>query len=333
MKNVTSILLNQEVRKKPTVLSLLVSKWFLLGILLLVLLFFLLDNRVIVKGSKISTRDFLLPSDPGVETVFADYLLTEPIQQGSGESLHPEVLKTLRISLYTVKKGDSLSAIAHVFGLNIDTIISFNNIKHARDLLAGSRIEIPNSDGLKYRVKRGDSLEKIARRFSISLWNLVKWNNLESDLIRMGQELFIPDARLRTNELNLVLGKLFTWPTSGRLTSGFGYRDNPLTGKKQFHTGIDLANKVGTTVKAAMSGEVALVGVAPLWGKYIILRHPDGFQTLYAHLSKITAAKGGRIKQGEKIGEMGNTGFSTGCHLHFTIVKGGDPVDPLKYLP
>jgi len=90
---------------------------------------------------------------------------------------------------------------------------------------------------------------------------------------------------------------------------------------------------MGTPIRASMAGDVAAIGVAPIYGKYIIIRHADGFQTLYGHLNTISVVRGERIKQGQKIGEMGNTGFSTGSHLHFTIYKNGIPVDPFEYLP
>ena len=133
--------------------------------------------------------------------------------------------------------------------------------------------------------------------------------------------------------MNLVLGRLFVYPARGRLTSPFGCRKSPITGMREFHQGIDIAGPTGTAIKAAMAGRVAAVGVAPIWGKYVILRHADGYQTLYGHLNAIEVANGERVEQGQRIGDMGNTGFSTGSHLHFTIFKDGAPVDPLNYLP
>jgi len=99
------------------------------------------------------------------------------------------------------------------------------------------------------------------------------------------------------------------------------------------HYGIDLANYEGTPVYASMDGKVVSVGNNPKgFGKYIILQHQGGYQTLYAHLSKIIVSVGQRVSQKVKIGEVGNTGLSTGAHLHFGIYKNQTPVDPLKYL-
>ena len=323
----TTILLRQEVRRKS---SLPARRWWLLaGLVGAAAVVFFCANLSGEPSTRFarSAGGISLPAEPNIEAVLSDYLFTEPILEG-GSNLDPDVIKRLKVSIYTVKKGDSLSSIAQLFGLSMDTIISFNGIKSSKRLLAGAKLDIPNRDGLRYQVKRGDSLEKIAKGFGTTVLDLAKWNNLESDIIIQGQEIFVPDARLSVNELNLVLGKLFVYPTKGRLTSGFGYRSNPITGTREFHTGIDLAGKVGTAIRASMAGNVAAIGVAPIYGKYIILRHADGFQTLYGHLDKIGVAKGERIEQGQKIGEMGNTGFSTGSHLHFTIYKNGIPVDP-----
>ncbi|HUV06481.1 MAG TPA: M23 family metallopeptidase, partial [Spirochaetia bacterium] len=282
------------------------------------------------RGSRDMTIEF--PQAVGLENMLAEYLISEPIDENSNIELHPEVIKNLKVSSYTVRSGDTLSTIAQKFGLDLDTLISINGIKDARNLIVGTTLEVPNKNGLKYRVKRGDSLDRIAKKYGVGLEALVDWNNLTSSVIKTSQELFIPGAKMSANELNLVLGKLFIYPAKGKLTSRFGYRANPFTGMREFHNGIDIGNYTGTRITAAMTGKVARLGFFPGLGKYIIMIHPDAFQTLYGHLSKITVSEGTRIAQGEKIGEMGNTGYSTGPHLHFTVFKNSVPVDPLKYL-
>jgi murein DD-endopeptidase MepM/ murein hydrolase activator NlpD len=231
-----------------------------------------------------------------------------------------------------VQAGDTLSGVAQRAGLSMDTVISFNGIQDARALKVGSKLVLPNANGLKYRVRRGDSLEGIARRFSVALNELLDWNSLESSLIVPGQELFVPGARLSEHELNRVFGRLFILPARGRLSSRFGVRGDPFTGVSRFHNGIDLAGAVGTPVLAAMSGKVSMVGFNPNYGRYVILSHAEGFQTLYGHLDGFQVRRGTRVKQGELIGTMGNSGYSTGTHLHFAIFLRGEPVDPSRYL-
>lgn len=280
----------------------------------------------------------LRPSTPpalslpaGEENVLLRHLIPDPGAPPAGEGQSP-VIGTLRTSSYTIQAGDTLSGIAQRFGLAMDTLISFNGIQDARALKVGVSLSLPNANGLKYRVRRGDSLATIARRFGVPLEDLLDWNSLESSLILPGQALFVPGARLSEHELNRVFGRLFIFPSRGRLSSRFGVRGDPFTGLSRFHNGIDLAGEVGTPVMAAMSGRVSMAGYNPNYGRYIILSHAEGFQTLYGHLDSFQVRKGARVKQGELIGTMGNSGYSTGSHLHFAIFLRGEPVDPSRYL-
>jgi len=144
--------------------------------------------------------------------------------------------------------------------------------------------------------------------------------------------LFIPGAKMRSEDIKMVLGELFIYPIRGRLTSPYGWRNDPFTGARRFHAGIDLAASIGTPIRAAMDGRVSTVGVNSVYGRYIIMTHSDGYQTLYAHLNSSSVAQGAFVPQGAKIGEVGNTGMSTGPHLHFSIYRNGRAVNPLDFL-
>ncbi len=316
------------------------------------------DRKLIVSGKKLNSAAILVlsviimlmiylelnrresvltpvsfPRDNSAEMLLLKTTIPEHNTAGTlTKKLSPSVIKSLKIVKYRVRKRDTLSSIAQKYRLKLGTLISYNNIRDARRLSVGTLLEIPNRNGLKYRVRRGDSLSGIATGFRVPLREILDWNSLSSSIIQPGQELFIAGAVMNTNDLNRVLGKLFIYPTRGRLTSRFGMRHDPFTGIWRFHNGIDLANRIGTPVAAAMAGSVAMVGINPTYGRYVILRHPDGFQTLYAHLSRILISKGRRVSQNQIIGKMGTTGYSTGSHLHFSIFKNGEPVDPLKYL-
>ena len=122
------------------------------------------------------------------------------------------------------------------------------------------------------------------------------------------------------------------WPARGWVASGFGYRVSPFTGLKQFHQGIDIANRPGTPVIAPANGVVVKVGVDYSFGKYIVISHGYGITTRYGHLSKILVKRGQRVKRGQVIGRMGNTGRSTGPHLHYEVVVNGRHVDPMRYI-
>lgn len=123
------------------------------------------------------------------------------------------------------------------------------------------------------------------------------------------------------------------WPTeSTRVTSHFGSRKDPFTGKVKYHGGLDVGGEIGDPIYAAADGVVADTGTSPSRGQYIILSHASGLYSHYMHLNAISTKTGATVKQGELIGELGNTGRSTGPHLHFEIMKDGVLVDPADYI-
>ena len=124
----------------------------------------------------------------------------------------------------------------------------------------------------------------------------------------------------------------FIWPASGRFTSPFGYRIHPISRTRRMHTGIDIANSSGTNIAASQNGKVIFTGYQGSYGKLIVIRHANGMETAYAHLSRISVSVGDTVTQGQSIGKMGSTGGSTGSHLHFEIRKNGTAVNPMSYL-
>ena len=116
------------------------------------------------------------------------------------------------------------------------------------------------------------------------------------------------------------------------MTSYLGMRKSPFTGNMAMHEGIDIAANIGTSVTATADGVVALVEYSPTYGKTVIIDHGYGYRTLYAHNSKIMAKSGQRVSRGELIAKVGNTGRSTGSHLHYEILINGVPIDPRKTL-
>jgi murein DD-endopeptidase MepM/ murein hydrolase activator NlpD len=193
-------------------------------------------------------------------------------------------------------------------------------------------LNIPNADGLKYVVRRGDTLQGIARTWGVDFNGVLDWNRLASSVISVGQVLFLPGARMNPNDLSRILGNLFMYPVQGRISSYFGERSDPFTGVSNYHNGIDIVNRPGTAILAAMAGTVAELGFNYNYGNYLIMKHSGQYQTLYGHLMRSTARRGQRVKQGDTIGELGSTGYSTGPHLHFSIFHNGQPIDPLRFL-
>lgn len=270
---------------------------------------------------------------PDADTVFASLV------SGRAETREPIAVdasrfQSLSVREYTVARGDTLSGIALRNNIRVETLISFNGISDARRVQAGRALRIPSADGIVHTVRRGESLSALASQYGTTVNALLDANDLASAVIVPGQTLFVPGGRMNPTDLKIVLGELFRYPTVGRFTSGFGMRIDPFTGLRRFHNGIDLANTPGTPVVAASSGRVAHVETRnPTYGMFVIMQHAGGFQTLYAHLDTITVRVGQTVSQGARIGLMGNTGRSTGPHLHFSVIKDGVFVDPLRYLP
>jgi hypothetical protein len=124
----------------------------------------------------------------------------------------------------------------------------------------------------------------------------------------------------------------YVTPLKGNMTSAFGYRKHPITGKKSFHYGIDIGGRKGATVSAFSSGTAELTGYNSIYGNYLFIRHKDGIITFYGHLSKILVDEGQLVRTGDPVALVGSTGLSTGPHLHFEIRNGDVILDPLHYV-
>ncbi len=257
---------------------------------------------------------------------------------GSGKSqaeLAALFKKPVSYQTYTVRSGDTLGGITKRFGLtNLSTLIDLNGITNARSLHEGQKLRIPSVDGVMYTVAKGNSLAGLSAKFNVPLEDLLDVNDLASQTLTVGQQLFIPGAKMDAAKLHEVLGDLFKIPISAayRISSKFGWRPDPFTGVRSYHTGIDLACPEGTPIRAAMNGKVAFVGWSNVFGNYIIVNHPNGYQTLYGHMASSHVKKGQNVTQATVIGLVGSTGYSTGAHLHFTVYKNGRLVNPSSVL-
>jgi murein DD-endopeptidase MepM/ murein hydrolase activator NlpD len=255
----------------------------------------------------------------------------------TNEIISLNIMETFQWEEYTVQRGDTISGIAQEYALSMDAIIASNNISNAGLLRIGEKLKIPNMDGIPYTVKPGDTLEKISKTMGVPFVAILDANDIQDSNIKVDTVLFIPGAKMKKDELNKALGisiggDTFIYPIRGRLTSPFGWRDDPFTGARIYHAALDIAATLGTPVKAAMKGTISSAGQNAVYGKFVIITHSNGYQTMYGHLSAISVAQGTSVEQGTKIGEVGSTGRSTGPHLHFALFKNGRAVDPLEYL-
>ena len=233
---------------------------------------------------------------------------------------------------YKIEKGDTIGEIAQNFGLNQDTLLSANGIKNSRLIQIGQILKIPSQDGIIYTVKSGDSLSAIAEKYESESGAIRTANELFSEVIHPNTKIFLPGARLNSVEVQEINGDLFIWPINGWITSNYGYRPSPFTGQRQFHSGLDIGSPMGTPIKAGMSGRVTATGYDSVSGNYVVLTHHSGYRTLYAHMSVIRVKTGAYVRTGDRIGDVGSTGLSTGPHLHFTVYKNGVTVNPRNLL-
>ena len=200
----------------------------------------------------------------------------------------------------------------------------------------------PELVGVWHVTRKGESVKTLSRYCGISALDIRELNGLEENAkLKPGQHIFL----YGTDRVICERGKKrkvkrkgprktpipdgitkWTWPVKkGRISSRFGAQ----RGKRRKHRGVDIAAVTGTTIVAAKSGTVIYSGTRGNYGRVIIIEHPGNYVTVYAHNSKNIAEVGDKVTKGQKIGEVGNTGRSTGAHLHFEIRRGGKAVDPM----
>lgn len=253
---------------------------------------------------------------------------------------------------YTVRPGDTLSAIAARRNLPVEEIMAANSL-NSDFIKAGQELVLPllNSkaaggstktaakttsskstpnDPIVHKVQRGDALSSIARMYGTNVDSIRSANNLSGDRIFAGDELIITDYQ--RGPFTLSRGSLI-WPVNGRITSNFGWRNHPIKKTRLFHNGLDIAVRSGTPVKAAAAGEVVHSGWMNGFGYTVIIDHGRGVETLYAHNSRVSVAKGSMVNKGQQVALSGNTGLSTGPHLHFGVLQNEKPLNPKNYLP
>jgi murein DD-endopeptidase MepM/ murein hydrolase activator NlpD len=235
----------------------------------------------------------------------------------------------LMYSTYQIQKGDVIGELSLKYALNQDTLISVNSITNTRAIPAGASLIVPNQDGILHKVAAGETLKQIAEKNEVTLESIIKANELFGETAAVGTNIFLPGAKLDYAKLQEINGDLFIWPISSRrITSRYGYRVNPVSGKRGYHSGIDIGANTGVPIRAAMSGRVSSTGYNEVFGNYVVISHHAGYRTLYAHMSVIRTKSGAYVQTGERIGDVGNTGQSTGSHLHFQVYRNGVTVNP-----
>lgn len=276
----------------------------------------------------ISLDVFELKSDEPSKDEMTEALVSRGSTISRSAALKDEIARTPRIIEHVVSSKETIASIAEKYKLTQNTIKVGNGITNNTTLQAGKILYFPSIDGVVHTVKSGDSIWLISQAYGVSQNDIVEANRLkDADSIKVGQKIIIPGAtkKIETSTKS-IKGITFTYPVNARITSHFGSRWGTT------HKGTDFGVPIGTEVRAAAAGTVSYSGNMSGFGKLIIIDHGNGVTTYYAHNSVLLAKVGQKVKQGEIITKSGNTGRSTGPHLHFEIRISGTSVDPIKYL-
>lgn len=240
-----------------------------------------------------------------------------------------------KMKLYTVNKGDTLWDISREFKVNLDTLKMINSLDKSCTLAVGQILEIPYNRSKVHTICAGDTLWDIAFENDVSVEQLCRINSgVNPKNLKIGEKLVIPDssssitvaAKEPSRSFSGSSSLIMTWPVTGNITSPYGWR------KSGFHHGVDIAGGIGDSIKSAASGKVTYVGYKSVYGRTVIIKHPDGKETVYAHCQKILVNKNEYVVKGQSIATIGMTGNTTGPHVHFEVRIAGDADNPLKYL-
>lgn len=241
-------------------------------------------------------------------------------------------------SVYVVRKGDSWAQIAQMYDVTVNTILWANDKKKGDKLVEGEILFIPPVSGLEHEVKSGQTCQSIAKLYKVDASEIADYNGMSAGCkLVVGEKIFVPGGQKAENDkpvknLSASIAKDNKFYESHPTKNLNGYYVNPVPGYRKSqgvhdNNGVDMAIRTGTPIRAAASGKVILArnGYNGGYGNLVIIKHPNGTETLYAHQSKISTSTGAQVSQGEVIGYVGSTGRSTGPHLHFEVHGARNP--------
>jgi murein DD-endopeptidase MepM/ murein hydrolase activator NlpD len=244
----------------------------------------------------------------------------------------PGILPGLDIFAYTRKKNEDLFSLNARLGLRYDTLATLNGAPSKDAFVGQDRVLIPSQDGLFVNDPPRGELETMVLATRLADGK----RPLKLQVARQGgwaAVSFFPNESFSRIERAYFLRILYRKPIDkGRITSLYGWRSDPFTGTREFHGGLDIGAPDGTPVHAAREGTVEEAGTNDQLGRYVVVTHPGGYQTIYGHLSAINVTIGEQVGTGFILGAVGHTGRATGSHLHFEVRTRDGTRDPMQLI-
>jgi len=270
-----------------------------------------------------------------------DDVVTDPLVDGiftdSGQGTEPTTIRGEGIATHIVEDGETLSDVAGALGVSMSKLLASNQLYGSEALQPGD-VLYASTAGVLHLIKRGQTLTDISLSYGVPVAMITEANGISpATTIYAGDRIIIPGvtSTFWDNVVTLSMGSpsRFIWPLVGEMVSTFGWRVHPVLGDRHHHNGIDIDVPEGTIVHASSGGEVYFSGEQPGYGMVLMLEHSDNYFTVYGHLANVFVYQGQYVEAGQAIAQSGNTGISSGPHLHFEIRNGSFPIDPLRYLP
>jgi LysM repeat protein len=237
---------------------------------------------------------------------------------------------------YAVQRGETINQIADKFDISVETILLANELSSTK-IVEGDELMILPVDGLLHMVESGETVEKIAKKYSADSGQIIDFNRLSDEgEVFVGDILIVPEGKMpKPMQSTAPVAQVslpdsyFISPVPGIITQGAHF-SHIVNGYRQYNA-ADIANTLGTPIVAVAGGTIQIVKTVWPYGNYITILHPNGVVTLYGHLNSFAKDiySGKQVSQGEIIGYMGSTGYSTGSHLHFEVRGAANPL--LKY--
>lgn len=300
------------------------------------------QSETIIEGSAVNSQTMPLyepPTNSDVTPKVSSEMVIDGgialLSEVGPSNTAPEIIDNSngQISTYIVRTGDTFAKIAEMFDISVNTILWANDMTKSSALKVGQSLTIFPISGVMHTVVKGDTLSSIAKKYSGDIDEIASFNDLGSDAkLVVGDTVMIPDGQVST-----VL-KSSTKTTSKLVTSASGpaydgYYIKPFAGGHKTqglhgYNGVDYGMDVGTPLYAAAAGTVLISkssGYNGGYGDYVVIKHGNNTQTVYGHMSNPVVSVGQVVTQGQLIGYSGNTGKSTGPHLHFEIRGAKNP--------